>query len=87
MPLTKIDNKGRIVLPIDLRRKLNLNEGDEFAIDDIGEDTIILKKVNLRALLKDAIVKAQSVDLDKLEHEITAESNRLARKKFEISTR
>jgi len=87
MPLTKIDNKGRIVLPIDLRRKLNLNEGDEFAIDDIGEDTIILKKVNLRALLKDAIVKAQSVDLDKLEHEITAESNRLARKKFKISTR
>ncbi|MGD0954081.1 MAG: hypothetical protein ABR985_17105 [Methanotrichaceae archaeon] len=46
--------------------------------EDFGEDTIILKKINLRALLEDAIDKAKSVDLDKLERDIEEESNQLA---------
>lgn len=87
MPLTKLDRKGRVVLPSDLRRKLNLIEGDEFAVDDLGEDTIVLKKINLRALLEDTIAKAKSIDLDKLEQDIEEESNQLARKKFEIPAR
>ena len=39
----KIDELGRIVLPIDVRRKLNLSSGDsmEFFVD---EGRIILKK-------------------------------------------
>jgi len=34
MPLTKLDDKGRILLPKDLRNAENLREGDEFAIGD-----------------------------------------------------
>ncbi|MEI8002910.1 MAG: AbrB/MazE/SpoVT family DNA-binding domain-containing protein [Methanothrix sp.] len=33
MPLTKLDDKGRILLPKDLRNSENLLKGDEFAID------------------------------------------------------
>ena len=79
MPLTKIDDKGRILLPIDLRRGLNLKEGDELAVDEIGEDTILLKRVNIRAMLEEAIRKANLIDNDKLEQEIEEESNQLAR--------
>jgi hypothetical protein len=50
-------------------------------------DTTILEKIKPRALLKDAIEKAKSVDLDKLEREIEEESNQLARQKFEVSSR
>ena len=64
-----------------------LKEGDEFVAEDLGEDTIILKKINLRALLEDAIEKAKSIDLDKLEREIEDESNELARQKFKVSSR
>lgn len=86
MPLAKIDERGRVQLPSRLRQKMKLKEGDEFVAEDLGEDTIVLKKINLRALLEDAIVKAKSVDLDKLEKEIEEESNKLARQKFKISS-
>jgi AbrB family looped-hinge helix DNA binding protein len=87
MPLAKIDERGRVQLPSCLRQKMKLKEGDEFVAEDLGEDTIVLKKINLRALLEDAIVKAKSQDLDKLEKEIEEESNQLARQKFKISAR
>ena len=82
MPLAKIDERGRVQLPSRLRQKMKLKEGDEFVAEDLGEDTIVLKKINLRALLEDAIVKAKSQDLDKLEKEIEEESNQLARQRF-----
>jgi AbrB family looped-hinge helix DNA binding protein len=87
MPLAKIDERGRVQLPSRLRQKMKLKEGDEFLAEDLGEDTIVLKKINLRALLEDAIVKAKSQDLDKLEKEIEEESNQLARQKYKISAR
>jgi AbrB family looped-hinge helix DNA binding protein len=87
MPLAKIDERGRVQLPCRLRQKMKLKEGDEFVAEDLGEDTIVLKKINLRALLEDAIVKAKSQDLDKLEKEIEEESNQLARQKYKISSR
>ena len=87
MPLAKIDERGRVQLPSRLRQNMKLKEGDEFVAEDLGEDTIVLKKINLRALLEDAIVKAKSQDLDKLEKEIEEESNQLARQKHKISSR
>jgi hypothetical protein len=53
----------------------------------LGEDTIIFKKINLRVLLEDAIEKAKSIDLDKLERELDEGSNQLARQKFKVSSR
>jgi len=75
MPLAKIDERGRVQLPSPLRKKINLKEGDEFLAEDLGEDTIVLKKINLRALLEDAIVKAKSIDLDKLQEDRAGEQS------------
>ena len=60
---------------------MKLKEGDEFVAEDLGEVTIVLNKINLRLLLEDAIEKAKSIDLDKLESEIEEKSNQLARQK------
>jgi AbrB family looped-hinge helix DNA binding protein len=87
MPVTKLDDKGRILLPSDLRRKANLKEGDEFAIDSLGEGTFIVKKIDLKSMLEDAIEKAKCINHDMVEQEIEEESNRLARKRFEIRPR
>ncbi|OPX77164.1 MAG: hypothetical protein A4E44_00195 [Methanosaeta sp. PtaB.Bin018] len=87
MPLAKVDDRGRLQLPSNLRHRMKLEEGDEFVAEEIGEDTIILKKINLRALLEDAIEKAKSIDLDQLEREIEEESNQLARQRFKVSHR
>lgn len=84
MPLTKVDNKGRVVLPSELRSKLNINPGDEFIVDELGSGALVLKKVNLRAMIEDIIEKAKNIDLDQLEAEIEEEADRLAREKYKI---
>ncbi|HWQ20520.1 MAG TPA: AbrB/MazE/SpoVT family DNA-binding domain-containing protein [Methanotrichaceae archaeon] len=84
MPVTKVDEKGRVVLPGELRRKLGINAGDEFIVDEIGPDSLVLKRVNLRALIEDIIDKAKDVDMDKLEAEIEEEANQLARRRYKI---
>jgi hypothetical protein len=83
--LAKIDEKRRLQLLSRLRQKMKLKEEDEFFAEYMGEDTIVLKKINLRALLEDAIEKAKSVDLDRLEKEMEVEINQLARQKFKVS--
>lgn len=87
MPVARLDDKGRILLPSDMRKSELLMEGDEFAIDSLGEGTFILKKINLRALLEEAIEKAKGIDHNKIEKEIEEESNRLAKKRFEVCSR
>ena len=48
MSITKMDANGRVLLPIGIRYRLDLNDGDRFAIDELGDGTIILKKVGKR---------------------------------------
>ncbi|OPY54209.1 MAG: hypothetical protein A4E48_00398 [Methanosaeta sp. PtaU1.Bin060] len=44
--ITTIDANGRIQLPLTIRYWLDLNEGDELAVDHLGDGTIILKKID-----------------------------------------
>jgi AbrB family looped-hinge helix DNA binding protein len=46
MSITTIDANGRVMIPLGIRFQLDLNEGDEFAIDELGDGTIILKKID-----------------------------------------
>ena len=84
MPVTKVDEKGRVVLPSEFRHKMGISIGDEFIVEELGPDSFVLKKVNLRALMQDIIEKAKNIDMDKLEAEIEEEANRLARRKYKI---
>lgn len=84
MPFTKVDEKGRVVLPSELRTKLEISPGDEFIVDELGPDALVLKKVDLHAMIADIIEKAKNVDLDRLEAEIEEEAVRLARKKYKV---
>jgi AbrB family transcriptional regulator (stage V sporulation protein T) len=80
----KLDENGRIQLPADLRARLNMNPGDEFVIGEATNETILLKKMDLAAIMKGIIEEARKVDLDKLEQEIEEEGNKIARKNHTI---
>jgi hypothetical protein len=47
----------------------------------------IVKKIDLRSLLEEAIEKAKGIDHDTMLREIEEESNQLAKKKFEVRSR
>jgi AbrB family looped-hinge helix DNA binding protein len=43
--ITNIDANGRIQLPLSIRYGLHLLPGDKIAVDQLGDGTIILKKI------------------------------------------
>jgi AbrB family looped-hinge helix DNA binding protein len=43
--ITNIDANGRIQLPLAIRYGLRLLPGDKIAVDQLGDGTIILKKI------------------------------------------
>ena len=38
VPFTKVDEKGRVVLPSELRTRMDISPGDEFIVDELGPD-------------------------------------------------
>ncbi len=48
MSITTIDANGRVLIPSGIRLQLNLTEGDNLAIDELGDGTIILKKIDCK---------------------------------------
>jgi len=82
MPLTKIDERGRILLPKEIREEMNLKPGEEIFAVNAGRDTILLRKVNIKKILGNIIEKIKEIDIDKLEKEVEDEGNRIARKKY-----
>jgi len=83
--ITKVDEKGRILLPKEIRKKLRIKKGEEFLITELDNETIILKRFDVKSMLQELVKKAEKVDLEKLEKEVEDEGNRIARKKYKIS--
>ncbi|MDD1738580.1 MAG: AbrB/MazE/SpoVT family DNA-binding domain-containing protein [Methanothrix sp.] len=44
MTITEMDAHGRVLLPLEIRARLDLNAGDKLAIDYLGDGTIIITK-------------------------------------------
>ena len=51
MSITELDAYGRVLLPLGIRFRLDLNAGDKLAIDQLGDGTIIIKKPAMRLRL------------------------------------
>ncbi len=68
MSIAIVDANGRVLLPIGIRYKLDLNDGDELAIDHLGDGTIILKKIDLQEPVGEAKDTADIICSDILEY-------------------
>jgi AbrB family looped-hinge helix DNA binding protein len=48
MTITEMDAHGRVLLPPEIRTRLDLNAGDKLAIDHLRDGTIIITKPGKR---------------------------------------
>lgn len=48
MSITEMDDLGRVLLPQEIRVRLELNAGDKLAIDHLDDGTIIITKPGKR---------------------------------------
>ena len=90
MSITVIDKRGRIVIPSRVRRKLKIKEGDHFLVVNVRDDMIVLKKIDIRELVKSIVeeITKSCIDLDAILNEVEREANIIAKKKIEeISSR
>jgi AbrB family looped-hinge helix DNA binding protein len=65
LELTRLSERGQIVIPTELRKSMNLREGERFIIMGVG-DTIVLRKLELsqerlrlKKLIRDSQKKAR----------------------------
>ncbi len=84
MGLTRIDTKGRIVIPKEIRKRMGIKPGEEFLITEIDGDTIVIKRFDVRKMLKEIMKNARGLDLDELEGEIEKEGNRVAKELYDL---
>jgi AbrB family looped-hinge helix DNA binding protein len=82
MQLTKIDDRGRILLPKEIREELNLKPSEEMFVMSAGKEIILLKKVDVKKIMEDIIRKVNGVNLGGLERKIEEEGNKIAKKKY-----
>lgn len=82
--VTTVDEKGRIVIPSKIRRKLNLKKGDSVIILEYKGRILILTKPDVERMLKELAeaVSKSGLDFDMIEAEIEEEANKLAREKI-----
>lgn len=82
MGLTKVDTKGRIVIPKDIRKRMGIKPGEEFLITEIDGDTIVMKRFDVRKMLEEMIKNTKGLNLDKLQEETEQEGNRVAKELY-----
>ncbi|WP_238515800.1 AbrB/MazE/SpoVT family DNA-binding domain-containing protein [Thermococcus sp. 4557] len=80
--ITKMDSKGRVVIPKDVRRKLNIKPGEEFLVTEIDGDTIVLRRFNVKKMLEKLVKNSRGINLEKLEAETEEEGNRVAKELY-----
>ncbi len=79
---TKMDKRGRITIPKKLRNAHDLDKESEFIIEDIDDDTFILRKIDLTDLIEEVKKEIKTKDIEKLHEEVEEEADELAKEKF-----
>ena len=74
--VTKIGRRGQMVVPVSIRRRLNLKEGDRVAFVQRGDD-IILQPLNASLLdLRGSVPVTGPQDFEAIRHQIIGERAR-----------
>ncbi len=78
-----MDDRGRIVIPSRLRKKLRLEKGDTFIIVDVKNDLLVLKRLDVERLVREIAeeVARSGLDLEELGRKVEEEANKLAKEK------
>jgi len=77
-------DKGRVVIPKEVRKRLGLRKGEQLLLVAVSDDTIVLRKLDVRKLLATIAreVSEKGVPLEKIDLEVENEADRLIAEKI-----
>ena len=78
--ITTIDKAGRVVIPKEIREKMNLKEDSTLLVTETNKDILILKKLDIQEIAKRLRGELKGKDVDEIARRVEQESNERVRK-------
>jgi AbrB family looped-hinge helix DNA binding protein len=82
--VTKIDRAGRVVIPKEIRERMELKEGSSLLISESNRGVLILKKLDIEEMARRLRQELKGVNVEGIAKRIEVESNERARKEHKI---
>jgi AbrB family looped-hinge helix DNA binding protein len=82
--VTKIDKAGRVVIPKEIRKRMDLKEDSSLLISETSRGVVVLKKLDIEEMAKRLRQELKGVDVETIAHRIEVESNERARKAHKV---
>jgi len=80
-----VDERGRVVIPREVRERLGLSKGSRLLLVELGGDTIVLRRLDVRGILEAIarVIREKGVDLERIGREVEEEVEEIAARKVE----
>ena len=80
-----VDERGRVLIPREVRERLGLSKGSRLLLVELGGDTIVLRKLDVRGILEAIarVIREKGVDLERIGREVEEEVEEIAARKVE----
>ena len=73
--VTTIDKAGRVVIPKEIREKMDLRAESALLVAETDDDAIILKKLDIKEIAERLRVELKGKDLDDIARRVERDSN------------
>ena len=78
--ITTIDKAGRVVIPKEIRERMNLGEDSALLVAETESGVLILKKLDIKEIADRLRVELKGKDLDEIARRVEEGSNERVRK-------
>jgi AbrB family transcriptional regulator (stage V sporulation protein T) len=78
--VTTIDKAGRVVIPKEIRERMDLRADSALLIAETGDDSIILKKLDIKEIADRLRGELKGKNLDEIARRVERDSNERIRK-------
>jgi len=78
--ITTIDKAGRVVIPKEIRERMNLKEDSALLVAETKGGVLILKKIDIKEIADRLRVELKGRDVDEIARRVEEESNERVRR-------
>lgn len=78
--VTTIDKAGRVVIPKEIRERMDLRTGSALLVAETEDDTIILKKLDIKEIADRLRGELKGKNLDEIAQRVERDSNERVRR-------
>lgn len=89
--LVTVTRKGQVTIPEDVRRRLDIKEGSKLLVENVDEELVIMKKIEMMKSLEELqkycqrLAKEKGLTMDEISKEVKKVRSEIWKEKYEKS--